>query len=63
MLCPICKKTTDLTKANPYRPFCNKRCRLIDLGQWIEEAYVMPEMSLGDDWQNDEHETLTQIKH
>jgi hypothetical protein len=25
--------------ANPFRPFCSERCRLIDLGQWLEEDY------------------------
>jgi endogenous inhibitor of DNA gyrase (YacG/DUF329 family) len=24
---------------NPYRPFCSERCKLIDLGQWVDEGY------------------------
>ena len=30
--------------ANPYRPFCSERCKLIDLGQWASEAYRIPEV-------------------
>ena len=30
--------------ANPYRPFCSERCKLIDLGQWASEAYRIPEL-------------------
>jgi endogenous inhibitor of DNA gyrase (YacG/DUF329 family) len=24
---------------NPHRPFCALRCRLIDLGVWLDEGY------------------------
>lgn len=24
---------------NPYRPFCNKGCKAIDLGAWASESY------------------------
>jgi len=34
--CPNCRKTTSLHNDNPWRPFCSERCRLIDLGEWIE---------------------------
>ncbi len=23
-------------------PFCSERCRQIDLGRWLSEAYVLP---------------------
>jgi uncharacterized protein len=26
-------------EANPFRPFCSERCRLIDLGAWVTERY------------------------
>jgi len=26
----------------PSFPFCSERCRLIDLGRWIDEAYAIP---------------------
>ena len=27
----------------PPLPFCSRRCRLIDLGLWLEEAYTISE--------------------
>jgi len=39
MKCPICKKDVQLD--NPEMPFCSERCRLIDLGNWAAEKYVI----------------------
>ncbi len=41
--CPQCGKKTAWTPANPFRPFCSERCKLIDLGQWAKEEYRIPE--------------------
>jgi endogenous inhibitor of DNA gyrase (YacG/DUF329 family) len=41
MKCPICKKNVALD--NPEMPFCTERCRLIDLGNWATEKYVISE--------------------
>ena len=38
--CPICKKATDSEKDADF-PFCSKRCRLLDLGAWASEKYVV----------------------
>ena len=35
--CPHCKKTVVWSSESPYRPFCSKRCQLIDLGEWAAE--------------------------
>ena len=40
--CPICRKPTD-SDANPDFPFCSERCRLLDLGNWASEKYVVSE--------------------
>lgn len=40
--CPTCKKVIVYRTDNPFRPFCSKRCRLIDLGTWLEEGYSIP---------------------
>jgi endogenous inhibitor of DNA gyrase (YacG/DUF329 family) len=37
--CPICGKPVKLT--DPEMPFCSERCRLIDLGNWASEKYVI----------------------
>jgi len=38
--CPICKKPTDSEKDADF-PFCSERCRLLDLGAWSAEKYVV----------------------
>ncbi|MDY4713504.1 DNA gyrase inhibitor YacG [Actinobacillus minor] len=35
--CPTCKKSVIWSTQSPYRPFCSKRCQLIDLGEWASE--------------------------
>lgn len=37
--CPACRKPTAWSQENPWRPFCSQRCRLIDLGEWLDEGY------------------------
>jgi endogenous inhibitor of DNA gyrase (YacG/DUF329 family) len=39
MKCPICKKEVKL--GDPEMPFCSERCRIIDLGNWASEKYVI----------------------
>jgi endogenous inhibitor of DNA gyrase (YacG/DUF329 family) len=43
--CPICSRSYEIAALAdlPTYPFCSSRCRLIDLGRWIDEAYVVPE--------------------
>jgi endogenous inhibitor of DNA gyrase (YacG/DUF329 family) len=38
--CPICKKSTDSATDAEF-PFCSERCRLMDLGAWAAEKYVV----------------------
>jgi uncharacterized protein len=37
--CPICKK--EVLVGGPDFPFCSERCRIIDLGNWAAEKYVI----------------------
>lgn len=37
VICPTCGKSVEWTKENPLRPFCKKRCQLIDFAEWAEE--------------------------
>ena len=46
--CPVCSATVKLT-ALTTPPFCSERCRVIDLGRWLDEAYAVPEIRRGDD--------------
>jgi endogenous inhibitor of DNA gyrase (YacG/DUF329 family) len=27
----------------PFRPFCSERCKLVDLGRWLNEEYRITE--------------------
>lgn len=40
--CPICRKPVD-SAIDPDFPFCSERCRLLDLGNWAAEKYVVSE--------------------
>jgi len=39
--CPACKKPSPWT-GNEFRPFCSERCKLLDLGKWLNEEYGVP---------------------
>lgn len=58
--CPVCQKVIpSLSTASdgkkvinaPFFPFCSERCRLIDLGAWLDEQYAIPsvQQSVEDD--------------
>ena len=40
--CPTCKKSVIWSTQSHYRPFCSKRCQLIDLGEWADEEKAIP---------------------
>ncbi|OGL40197.1 MAG: hypothetical protein A3C43_06465 [Candidatus Schekmanbacteria bacterium RIFCSPHIGHO2_02_FULL_38_11] len=40
MKCPTCDKQVKF-KNNLFRPFCSERCKLVDLGHWFEERYII----------------------
>lgn len=39
--CPQCGQPVVIGPANPWRPFCSDRCRLLDLGSWLTERHVI----------------------
>jgi endogenous inhibitor of DNA gyrase (YacG/DUF329 family) len=41
--CPQCGKPAQIGADNPYRPFCSRRCKLIDLGDWLDESNRIPD--------------------
>ena len=40
--CPTCEKEVEWSDENQWRPFCSERCRLIDLGEWVNESRRIP---------------------
>jgi endogenous inhibitor of DNA gyrase (YacG/DUF329 family) len=41
--CPICSKPA----AEPFKPFCSRRCADIDLGRWLKGGYAIPGAPVG----------------
>jgi endogenous inhibitor of DNA gyrase (YacG/DUF329 family) len=39
MKCPICRK--EVKRDDEFYPFCSERCKLVDLGNWASEKYVI----------------------
>ena len=39
--CPKCDAVF-LYWSTEFRPFCSERCKMIDLGQWLDESYAVP---------------------
>ncbi len=46
--CPTCGKRSPVSNAR-HLPFCSERCRLIDLGRWLDEEHAVPATSQDDD--------------
>ncbi|MCD9466336.1 DNA gyrase inhibitor YacG [Photobacterium iliopiscarium] len=56
--CPTCKTDVVWGEQSLYRPFCCKRCQLIDLGEWADEEKAIagaPDMSDTDVWSEDNY--------
>lgn len=51
--CPTCGQGVVWQAESLYRPFCSKRCQLIDLGEWANEEKRIPSddtQSESDNW-------------
>jgi endogenous inhibitor of DNA gyrase (YacG/DUF329 family) len=51
--CPICGKP----EAAAHRPFCSKRCALLDLGRWLGGDYRLPTNEAVEDASPEDEET------
>jgi endogenous inhibitor of DNA gyrase (YacG/DUF329 family) len=40
--CPTCGKAVIWGPESTFRPFCCKRCRMIDFGEWASEENRIP---------------------
>ncbi|KOC88925.1 DNA gyrase inhibitor YacG [Winslowiella iniecta] len=55
--CPTCGKDVIWDALSLFRPFCSKRCQLIDLGEWAAEEKRIAssgDLSESDDWSEDQ---------
>ncbi|HEV2883635.1 MAG TPA: DNA gyrase inhibitor YacG [Pyrinomonadaceae bacterium] len=55
MKCPTCNKEVDWQE-NQFRPFCSERCKLVDLGKWVNEEYRVPGRPVPTEEENQETE-------
>jgi uncharacterized protein len=53
--CPMCQKPVNYSLENRFRPFCSERCKLVDLGKWLDHEYSIPDKDTTVD-ENDEQE-------
>jgi len=56
--CPICRKIVNLPLGggagrDRFFPFCSERCKLVDLGAWLDAEYRIA--SKPDEGESDEH--------
>lgn len=40
--CPTCQTEIKYDQRSPFRPFCSKKCQLIDFGTWANEENAIP---------------------
>ena len=50
--CPQCSKKVPWVDGSVYRPFCSKRCQMIDFGDWAMEKNTISTEDPPDDWEN-----------
>lgn len=47
--CPNCNAPVKWTPEARYRPFCSARCKMADLGDWLDENRRIPAMELDEE--------------
>ncbi len=52
--CPVCRRRLDAQ--TPESPFCSPRCRLVDLGRWLDGDYRIPDPEPLAPVETDEHD-------
>lgn len=52
--CPSCGRTEEVEDGFRWRPFCSRRCKMIDLGNWLDEVYRFSRPIRADDLTDDE---------
>lgn len=41
-VCPVCGRETHRRAPGQALPFCSPKCKLVDLGRWLEGSYRVP---------------------
>jgi uncharacterized protein len=54
--CPTCSKSYEIAAIDVLRsfPFCSDRCRLLDLGRWIDGKNAIPGPAVAQRQQDDQ---------
>jgi endogenous inhibitor of DNA gyrase (YacG/DUF329 family) len=39
--CPVCKRKSAADDGDSAFPFCSQRCKLLDMGNWLDGRYVV----------------------
>lgn len=58
--CPTCQKIVPWQEESTFRPFCSKKCQLIDFGDWANESNAIPVEDGPEDFRLDEFELRDQ---
>ena len=56
--CPTCQAAVIWNTESQFRPFCSKKCQMIDFGEWADEEKSIPgapDMSDSDGWSEDQY--------
>lgn len=64
--CPTCETSVTWAPESEFRPFCSKRCQLIDLGEWASESNRIaesPSASSMSESEIDQIERLLEARH
>ena len=58
--CPLCQREDEVADDFAYRPFCSRRCKMIDLGNWLDGVYRIsrPDLETGDAGASGSHRAL-----
>lgn len=49
--CPKCGSKVPWTEKSVHRPFCSRRCQMLDFGDWAMEKNTIPAEQPLDDWE------------
>ena len=52
--CPGCRTLVEVPADARWRPFCSRRCKMADLGAWLDERYRFSRPLRADDLEDDE---------